>query len=335
MTRFARTVMVALVLGGPAAASAEDVADGAQVELARSYYERGDAAYGLGKFDEAASWFSKSYDAWPATDLLFNLAQAHRRAGDCKQALLTYRRYLSLKDQAQEAPLTARERADIARFIREATVCVASASGPAPAASAAAGTALTVQRAPVGTSDVAVSAGVDATRQVSIYATGGTAWFVTGGALDIPAQPSFAAGGRYSLPAGSVSMEIGARGAFSPIQYETVRMRTRQWASLASAHVTAGATYVPSRRLSIRVEAGAGLSRLGGLVAYNPFTRSQKAGTVMMPSLRVGLAAEYAITPRLRATLPSIGLSLFLTPDGLVTRSLGQLEAQLGIGYQM
>jgi hypothetical protein len=325
--------MVALVLGGLAAAPLEAVAEEAQVELARSYYEKGDAAYGLGKFDEAAGWFSKSYDAWPATDLLFNIAQAHRRAGDCKQALLVYRRYLSLKDQAQEASLTARERADVARFIREATVCVASASVPAPSASAPASTAPVGQRTPAGTGDVAASAGVHAARQVSIYATGGTAWFVTGGALDIPAQPSFAAGGRYSLPAGPVSVEIGARGTFSPIRYEA--MRTRQWASLASAHATVGATYVPSRRLSVQAEVGAGLSRLGGLVAYNPFTKLQHAGTVTMPSLRVGLAAEYAITPRLRATLPSIGLSWFLAPDELTTRSFGQLEVQLGVGYQM
>jgi len=332
MTRSARAMMIALVLRGLTAAPFEAAADDSKLELARSYYERGDAAYSLGNFAEAARWFARSYDAWPATDLLYNIAQSHRRSGDCKQALTAYQRYLSLKEQPQEAPLTAQERADIERFIRETSACVASASPLALSASPPADAAPAAQPAPMITGDADSSSGGDSSLPISVYAAGGTALFDTGGALDIPAQPSFAVGGRYSLSAGPMIVEVGARGAFSPIRYDV--MSSREWASLLSAMATVG-TYVERHGVSVQAELGAGLARLGGLVAYNPFTVSQNAGTFMMPALRIGGAVEYSITPQLRATVPSIGLSFFLAPDELATRPLRQLEVQLGVAYRM
>jgi len=325
--------MIALVLRGLVVAPFEAAADDAKLELARSYYERGDAAYSLGNFNAAASWFAKSYDAWPATDLLYNIAQSHRRDGDCKQALAAYQRYLSLKEQPQEAPLTVQERADIERFIRESAACVASESSPAPSASPPSDAAPVAQPAPMITGDAVASARVDASRPISVYVAGGTAWFDTGGALDIPTQPSFVIGGRYSLHAGPMIVEVGARGTFTPIRYDV--MDSRSWASLLSANATVSTAYAVSHGLAVRAELGAGLARLGGLVAYNPFTASRNAGTFTMPSLRIGADVEYAITPRVRATIPSIGLSFLLASDELVTRSLRQLELQLGIAYRM
>jgi hypothetical protein len=325
--------MVALALRGLVMAPLEVAADNAQMALARSYYERGDAAYNRGNFNEAAGWFAKSYDAWPATDLLYNIAQSYRRSSDCNPALVAYRRYLSLKEQPQEVPLTAQERADIERFIEEAAACVASASTEALSASPSTDPAPAVQLTSKVDRDGISSSGGDASQRVSVYAAGGTAWFNTGGELDIPAQPSFVMGGRYSLPVRPIIVEIGGRGAFSPIRYDVPN--TRRWASLLSAVATVGSAYPVSRKFSIQLEVGAGLARLGGLVAYNPFTVTRNAGTFTMFSLRVGGAIEYAITPRLRAMLPSVGLSWFLGPDELASRVLEQLEVQLGVGYRM
>jgi tetratricopeptide repeat protein len=102
----------------------EAAPDDVAIKLAKSYYEKGDAAYNLGRFDEAVGWFTKAYETWSLPDFLYNIAQSYRQASNCKQALFAYKRYLSLKEDDKDAPLTKKERADIERFIEDLTVCV-------------------------------------------------------------------------------------------------------------------------------------------------------------------------------------------------------------------
>ena len=111
----------------PAAAAPDE----ATIKVAREHYEKGNAAYNLGRFDEAVGHFTKAYEVWPNPDFLYNIAQSYRLAGNCKQALFVYKRYLSLKSKDKESPLTKKEKSEIERFIKELTACAAKADSSA------------------------------------------------------------------------------------------------------------------------------------------------------------------------------------------------------------
>jgi hypothetical protein len=77
----------ALLLAAPAWA-ADDVA------AARAHYARGTRAYNLGKYLEAAREFELAYQAKDAPELLYNLGQAYREAGEHARAITVYRSFL-------------------------------------------------------------------------------------------------------------------------------------------------------------------------------------------------------------------------------------------------
>jgi tetratricopeptide (TPR) repeat protein len=71
-----------------ATARADDVAE------AREHYKKGTTYYDLGKYADAAKEFEAAYEAKNDPAILFNLAQAHRLAGNPDQALHFYKTYL-------------------------------------------------------------------------------------------------------------------------------------------------------------------------------------------------------------------------------------------------
>jgi len=165
------------------------------------------------------------------------------------------------------------------------------------------------------------------------YATGGIAVFSAGGNLPMPVQPSFAVGAGYPLPVGPLTLDVGARVSYSPIPYDTMNVTTQ--ASLIGVRATVGATYRVNDKLGVRGDAGIGVTMLGGLADGNPFTDTRKAGAFTMLSFRVGVAAEYAITPKLVATVAPLSFGFSPAPDELVISSLTQLDVLVGLGYRM
>jgi tetratricopeptide (TPR) repeat protein len=63
---------------------------------AEELYSRGKAAYDRGDWSTAIAQWQRSYDLSGAAVLLFNLAQAQRRFGDCTHALSNYKHFLEL-----------------------------------------------------------------------------------------------------------------------------------------------------------------------------------------------------------------------------------------------
>jgi hypothetical protein len=367
-----RTVLVFVAMMGGLLASpgVEAAPDEATVKLARSHFDRGNAAYNLGKFEEAIGWFTRAYEAWPVPDFLYNIAQSYRLAGNCPQALFTYRRYLSIKEHEKGDPLGRDERAQIEQFIKELTDCDAltkakplgakppnqappaspqvrtSPPDPAPEApaqdpaGASPGALARRSNPPAATVEKDAqaderdgAAGAPAARLVTAYATGGVAMFSTQGKLSIPMQPSFAAGAGYPVALGGLALDVGVRASYSPIPYAV--MNTTARASLIGVRATVGATYRIGPRLGVRGDAGIGVAMLRGLVDGNAFTATGDAGAFTMLSLRVGIAAEYAVTPSLVATLAPLGVTFTQAPDALVMRSLTQLDVLVGLGYRL
>jgi tetratricopeptide (TPR) repeat protein len=132
--------LLVLLGGGAARAQVDDPSGSAR---ARQLSDEGLAQLGQGHFAQAIEEFQASFALEPKPPLLFNIALAYRRLGECEQALIHYRRYL---DMLPEAPNRAKVEARIAEMescaqehtppATAAPVTVAPApTAPAPAAS--------------------------------------------------------------------------------------------------------------------------------------------------------------------------------------------------------
>jgi tetratricopeptide (TPR) repeat protein len=105
--RIALLVLLSLGIAMPAVAQKQP-SKKAQVK-AKAIYDEGLRFYNIGEYQQAIARFKESYVVVPAPLLLFNIAQAYRLAGDCDQALRSYRTYLrevpkpANKDQVDKA----------------------------------------------------------------------------------------------------------------------------------------------------------------------------------------------------------------------------------------
>jgi tetratricopeptide (TPR) repeat protein len=97
-------VMMALVAAAPAAR--------ADLNKAAAHFEKGTRLYQVGEYAKALEEFKAGYIEEADPSFLYNTAQCYWRLGQEKEALLGYRRFLSL---APDTPL----RGDVERKIRE------------------------------------------------------------------------------------------------------------------------------------------------------------------------------------------------------------------------
>jgi tetratricopeptide (TPR) repeat protein len=92
-------VVMAVLLGAAPVAKADR-------SEARRVYDEATAAFGLGRYGEAAEKYEKAFSIHPDPALLYNCAQAYRLAGNHARALELYRNYLRLypdRSNADEA----------------------------------------------------------------------------------------------------------------------------------------------------------------------------------------------------------------------------------------
>ena len=94
----------------PAAKAADK--DRQRKEQAKQLFNEGTVLYDLRKFEQAIESFEKAYKAYPNAAFLFNLAQAHRMAGNNADAIGFYNNYLRRLPDAPNA-------ADVKKFIAE------------------------------------------------------------------------------------------------------------------------------------------------------------------------------------------------------------------------
>ncbi|HET6611632.1 MAG TPA: tetratricopeptide repeat protein [Kofleriaceae bacterium] len=87
--------LLALSLAAPPAAAQQT--DEQRKAKSQMLYREATTQYNLGNFTKAIDLYKKSYAAWPAPVLLFNVAQAYRINGNCKDAIFFYQRYLALE----------------------------------------------------------------------------------------------------------------------------------------------------------------------------------------------------------------------------------------------
>lgn len=102
-------------LGTPATASAQD---------ARQLFIAGEEAYRLGDYDAATSLWERAYEQDPRPGLLYNLGQAHERAGRLVEAIDAFERFLAspTEDPTGRADVGARLTQLRARLARTAII---------------------------------------------------------------------------------------------------------------------------------------------------------------------------------------------------------------------
>lgn len=86
---------------------------------ARSLAQSGVNAYDLGEFEKALTTFQQAYELYPDPDILYNIAQSHRKLGQHEKAIETYKAYLRNKPDAPD-------RGEVAEQINELTAVIES-----------------------------------------------------------------------------------------------------------------------------------------------------------------------------------------------------------------
>ncbi|MGE5185237.1 MAG: tetratricopeptide repeat protein [Acidobacteriota bacterium] len=339
---------------------------------AKQRYEDGEHAYNLGQFQKAIDLFTQAYEQWPEPAFLFNIAQAYRQAGDCKQAMFFYKRFLALKANDTKRPIKPAIKDEVEGRITELEDCVKreiaskppdtldNGSGqmttttpprpPGPTTKPATTTA-TAAPQPVATATDkqdddddddgetrVVKRGGYQPRLISARVTGGAAKLSAGG-LDTPMQPAFAAFVGYPLAlAPRLELDLGPMVTFTPVPYGTTSNGDGT-ASLFAVAADAGIAYTVIPKLAVRGDVGVGVQLMSGLEKDgNPFTTDGSAATGALSTFftRIAASADYAVTQNLVVTATPIAFSYAPAPTGFLSTisSLTTLSFLVGVGYR-
>jgi hypothetical protein len=322
------------------------LASRARAESAKTFFDAGVRQYNLGHFQEAIAEFEKAYNVDPAPILLFNIAQSHRQLGDKERALFFYRRYLEQAPNAANKGEVEQRMKDLSASLQQErelkqkpppgveTKEVAPANPPP----------ITPASNPVPPDNVPKVEGTPpppepAVRPWLLEASLAPA-FVTfsGRAIDTPVMLSFRVGAGYTLLSGASNLRLGVDAQVAILPYTNTVSAAKESSSLWGFMLGARYLYRVTQELGLGADLGVGVIWWDGLGAGNPFTVDQVAasGPVPMPSLQVGLRAEYALSPGFFLALSPELLWSKTTSDGLTmsVSSVRRIDIYAGAGYR-
>lgn len=367
-----RLLMIAITAIWLGSVSAFAQQSAPNVQEAQNLFAKGNTAYNLGRFDVAVDLFSKAYEASPQPEFLYNIAQSYRAGGNCKQALHFYKRFRSLKEQDTAAPLSQKKKDEIEKFISDLTECVANADRSASAqpdaivkpplttttpTTTATPTSTTTTMPTTSTTPTTTTPkgtkgrtaalepkddedGDDAVTKaqpkrgpklVVARLTGGVA-LISAGDLSIPVQPMMRLFGGYPIHIASAIVEVGAALSYTPLPYAVMNEQKR--GMMLGFRATAVASYPVMPKLSVRGDLGFGIVSLSGLEAGNPISLNYQPGSFTLPSIGVGVAADYELAPNLVATVSPLSLAFSPGTDSMYASSLREIDVVVGIGYR-
>lgn len=342
----------ALLLFAPAIASA-------QSKTAKEWFSEGEKAYTLADFADAIVAFKKAFEIETSESnkaiYLYNIAQSYRFMKDCANAQFFYRRYLELREKVK--PPDAKHRAEIEARIKELETCVRLPTNPPTGP----------QRLEAGENesgdeepkkDVATPDSTDDTgegtdeeplvskpvelgpRAISLRLVGGAAKIIATDQLSFPVQATGALIGGYPLALNeNVTLEFGAGFTFTPLSFkkEVDGMEEDKTANLIGLVGNFGATYHPVPKVGLRGDLGLGALFFTG-VSESLFTDNREtSGALTMFHVRVGLSADYAVTPNFIVTATPIAFSYSPAKSGLREDidSIRAFDFMAGVGYRM
>ena len=333
----------------------------AQPKSADDYYKDGETQYNLGNFPGAVEAFKKGFELEPNDSkkaaYLYNVAQAYRQAKDCSNAQFFYKRYLALKENDSKKPLKPEKRQEIEDRIKELDDCAKQQEAirnkpPDQNLTPGEGDPDPDPKPPGPTKKVGdvtdpseeeddgITKVAPATipRVISLRVVGGAAR-LTAGTLPIPVLATGALFAGYPISvADKVLVEVGVAFTYTRVPYEMAGAAGQsKTASLVAVMANVGLSYEVVTNLAVRGELGAGgLFFLGA--SESPFTNNQQTtGALGMAHVRVGLSADYAVTPNLVITATPIAFSYSPPKKGLRDDidSLNEIDFMVGLGYRM
>jgi hypothetical protein len=386
MNKGIRSVVLCAAVLLPALAFAEP-------KTADEWYSEGETQYNLGNFDKAADAFKQGYSLEAIDNkkpaYLYNVAQAYRQGGKCKDASFFYKRYLSLKDQDTAKPLNPEKRKEIEGWIAELDQCeksqvsiagkrpdstISPDTNPATTGTGTTGTGTTktgtgttgtVTTVKTGTgtgsgsgTKVADAGGgggdgegdddgggihagvtVEQPKLISLRFTGGVSK-ISAGDLTVPVEPTFNLFAGYPIAVSpQLEVDVGVDLNFTPVPY-TDSMNVKKTGQFIGVLADVGAVYSVAPKIGLRADLGIGANVFGGISEMgNPFTQNGAAttGALGMLAVRVGVAADYMVTPNVLITVAPIAFTYSPAKEGLRSdiKSLTRLDFMLGVGYRM
>jgi tetratricopeptide (TPR) repeat protein len=155
LARLITLVIAGILMFAAGRASAQSADD---KEKAKLLHQAGLAEYQAGRYRQAVDAFRHAYKLVPAPGILFNLAQAYRLKGDCKNARRSYKKFLKESTDAAQVALAKEHLAGLKCAdeqpvaapapVPAPTTAPAPTAHPAPAAPTAAPPAPVAQPAP-------------------------------------------------------------------------------------------------------------------------------------------------------------------------------------------
>lgn len=330
-----RTVLASILLA-PALAFA-------QPKTPEEFFTEGSNQYRLGNFDKAIESFTKGFELEPddskKSAYILNIAQAYRQLNNCKKAQFSYKQYLSLKDADTKKPLEPDRRKEIEDRIKELDECIKTQNAIADKPPGGIEPPPGGGKPPGGIVEQPLPAKIDQPKVISLRLVGGGSKLSTG-ELDVPIQASGALIGGYPLALNEkLLLELGAGFKFTPVPFKDA-MDASKSASMTTVMANVGAVFTVAPKVSLRGELGLGLLLFSG-VSESPFTDfAETTGTLSMPLVRIGISADFALTPNVIATVAPFAFQYSPGKDGLRAEgkdisSITAIDFMVGVGYRM
>lgn len=349
MQKLSRCLAVALAMVLVPVAVAE-----AQPKTPADYFREGEEHYNIGNFEEAIKAFQEGYRLEPVETkkavYVYNIAQSYRlMGGQCAKAQFAYKRFLAIKERDTAKPLAPKTREVVEGYIRELETCARAEDAAAKRPPEAPPedpkpqpkpdeVAVKPQPEPEPEPEIEVVEQSDGTpRLLSARLVGGGA-AIQAGTLEIPVQATAALLAGYPIRLGEkLTIEPGAGFTFTPVPYINMVTNEEQQSAMTAIVANAGLAYQVAEKISVRGDLGAGILMFSG-VSGSPFTKgAPTSGSLVMPHVRIGLSADYAITPNLLATATPIAFSYSPPKEGLRDdiKAITAIDFMIGLGYRM
>jgi hypothetical protein len=180
---------------------------------------------------------------------------------------------------------------------------------------------------------------VEQPKLISLRFTGGVSK-ISAGDLTVPVEPTFNLFGGYPIAVNEqLEVDVGLDLNFTPVPY-TDSMNVKKTGQFIGVLADVGAVYSVAPKIGLRGDLGIGANVFGGISDMgNPFTQNGAAttGALGMLAVRVGVAADYMVTPNVLITVAPIAFTYSPAKDGLRSdiKSLTRLDFMLGVGYRM
>jgi tetratricopeptide (TPR) repeat protein len=321
-------------------------------------YRKGKTAYDLGNFDDAIKYFKQAYAMQPHEAHLYNIAQAYRQAGDCRNALFFYKRYVAVGgEQARHHEVVQRRIKELTSSCKviddmknkppldslepergknaggdqpgTGTTGTGTAGSGATGATGTGGTVTGPYPVDTGPSDPVLAASLE---------LGGALLNI--GELDITgAHFSLGLGAGYPLAFGKLGITLGGLFTYTPVPWTNEATTVSGTSALIGVLANVGARYAVTDQIAIRFELGMGALILSGLSQGSVFLPddTMATGALGMFNLRTGVGAEYLLTDNLVLSVSPLVFSYSPAKEGLRAEvdSFVRFDFIAGLGYRL